>query len=238
MSQSRLFDRIDGRAELVDLHRREVNYSTADVDPGWNHDSHRFTLPREGPGPPEEGGSWALARSIVEAYEFCVPELIHAAYDSRDELLGRNMLLEGRFLVLRYYLGVRITGVVDEAREGSQRVWGWNYRTLQGHLEQGQMGYEVVKHEETGEVEFVITAYSSGSPGLGPITRLGWRVFGRRTQLRFYRRCGQRVRQQVSLLRAGGTLASLTTPDGYVLIPGDAPRRRRDRLSLRHRQPG
>ncbi|MCA1681991.1 MAG: DUF1990 domain-containing protein [Actinobacteria bacterium] len=34
----------------------------------------------------------------------------------------------------------------DETRDvdgRTVRVWGWNYRTLQGHLEMGQMDYEV-----------------------------------------------------------------------------------------------
>lgn len=45
------------------------------------------------------------------------------------------MLLEGRFWILRFYLGVRVIGVIDETREtahGPERVWGWCYQTLQG----------------------------------------------------------------------------------------------------------
>lgn len=58
------------------------------------------------------------------------------------------MLLEGRFFGLRFYLGVRITGVIDEERDagdGPVRVWGWWYQTLQGHLEQGRLSYEVCR---------------------------------------------------------------------------------------------
>lgn len=85
-------------------------------------------------------------------------------------------------------MGVRITDVVDTERAaGAERVWGWSYDTLQGHLERGRMTYEVVKHRNTGRVEFVL--YGRSQPAeLGRVLRLGWTAFGRRTQLRFYRR--------------------------------------------------
>ncbi len=40
------------------------------------------------------------------------------------------MLLEGRFFLLRFYMGVRITVLVDETRYGRHKVWGWAYETL------------------------------------------------------------------------------------------------------------
>ncbi|MFD7780744.1 DUF1990 family protein [Streptomyces sp. NPDC059753] len=47
--------------------------------------------------------------------------------------------------------------MIDETRGcgGSEsRVWGWSYQTLEGHLEQGELTYEVVKRLRTGAVEF------------------------------------------------------------------------------------
>ena len=73
------------------------------------------------------------------------------------------MLLEARFLGLRFRFGVRVEGVVDETCEADGRmirVWGWSYRTLQGHLEMGQMDYEVWKWLDSGEVEFRIHVVS------------------------------------------------------------------------------
>jgi hypothetical protein len=52
------------------------------------------------------------------------------------------MLLEARFFGLRFYVGVRVTGVIDEERatgDGPAQVWGWCYQTLEGHLEQGRL---------------------------------------------------------------------------------------------------
>jgi hypothetical protein len=86
--------------------------------------------------------------------------------------------------------------VVDETRdEGGRpvRVWGWSYRTLQGHLEAGEMGYETWKWLETGEVEFRIHRIVRSASGGNPVVRLGFRLFGRREQVRFARRAGERM---------------------------------------------
>ncbi|MFB6853644.1 DUF1990 family protein [Streptomyces sp. NPDC056341] len=49
------------------------------------------------------------------------------------------------------------------------RVWGWSYQTLEGHLEQGELTYEVVKRLRTGAVEFCITSYSKRAPLTNPL---------------------------------------------------------------------
>ena len=67
------------------------------------------------------------------------------------------------------------------------RVWGWCYRTLRGHLERGQMDYEVRKWLDTGAVEFRIAAISHRARVGNPLVRLGFRLLGRREQLKFYR---------------------------------------------------
>ena len=86
------------------------------------------------------------------------------------------MLLEGRFCGLRFYLGVRVTGVIDETRDGDggpERVWGWCYQTLQGHLEQGRLSYEVIKNQGTGQVTFHIAGYSRPASIPNPLVRWG-----------------------------------------------------------------
>jgi uncharacterized protein (UPF0548 family) len=106
------------------------------------------------------------------------------------------MLLEGRFWGLRFHFGVRVGGLVDEelAADGRPlRRWGWNYRTLQGHLEMGQMDYEVRKWLDSGEVEFRIHAFSRPAHIPNPVIRLGFRLFGRRVQRRFARHACQRM---------------------------------------------
>lgn len=238
MTRTRLLDRIDPAPVLAEQRSRQVNFDPAEVDAGWHHDERRAMLGFEAPGPPEPDGTWETACRLVAAYEQADPSLIRAVYDPDAPLRGRDMLLEGRFLVLRFYFGVRVTDVVDDRRDGS-RIWGWAYETLEGHLERGRMSYEVVKDERTGEVELVISAYSEGAPTLGPVVGLGWKVFGRRMQLRFYRECGRRLARLVDDHRGErDPVPERRTVDGLVLAPSDAAPRPHHRLSIRRHQPG
>ncbi len=238
MSTVRLFDRLDPGPVLAAQRERRVNFDPAEVDDTWHHDCSRARLGTEEPGPPEPDGPWQTACRLVAAYEMADPSLIRAVYDPRAPLLGRDLLLEGRFLMLRFYFGVRITDVIDDRRDG-RRVWGWAYETLEGHLERGRMSYEVEKDEESGRVELVIKAYSESAPTLGPVVALGWKVFGRRTQLHFYRECGRRLAGLVGE-RLGQTdpVPERRVIDGLVLAPADAARRPHHRWSIRRHQPG
>jgi hypothetical protein len=145
-------------------------------------------------------------------------------------------------------MGVRVTQVIDEQRPCTRtvhpcargdRAWGWAYETLDGHLERGRMCYLVVKHQDTGEVELAIHALSQPAATMGPVTRLGWMLFGRRTQLGFYRSCGKRLGNAV---RDQQCRAEVVPPRrreaGLILAPSDAPHRWFDRLAIRRHQPG
>ena len=54
---------------------------------------------------------------MVGQYEFADARILRGVYRPDSALLGRNLLLEGRFFALRFYLGVRITAVIDEERD-------------------------------------------------------------------------------------------------------------------------
>ena len=142
----------------------------------WHHDDCRPPLPPEPPGEPDGSA-------------------VRAIFQEDAPLEGRDMLLVGRFLGLDFRLGVRVGEVTDEVREEGGRpvrVWGWNYRTLHGHLERGQMDYQVWKWLDTGEVEFRIAAVSRKARVGNPLVRIGFGVLGRREQLKFYRHtCAQ-----------------------------------------------
>ena len=130
-----------------------------------------------------------LARELVTHYEFADERILRAVYDQDQDLLGRNMLLEGRFFFLRFYFGVRVTDVYDETQDterGRERVWGWSYQTLQGHLEEGRISFEVIKNLGTGQVGFRVTGYSRAAQITDPLVRFGFRLFGRHTQTRYY----------------------------------------------------
>lgn len=242
MVRDRLLASIDYVTALAELRNREINYDPGEVrPPDWNFDVHRSVVGREQPGPPEPHAVWETARDLVRDYEFTPPELIRAVYHRLDPLLGRNLLLEGRFFALRFYMGVRITVLIDETRDQQDRVWGWAYQTLEHHLERGKVTYEVVKHLDSGQVEFVASCHSQRSPTVGPILRLGWLLFGRHAQRRFYRRCGQRLRELVQAsLTDGPVPAAQRSPlqiDDLVLVPSGVKPHPLDRFTICQHNP-
>jgi uncharacterized protein (UPF0548 family) len=185
---------------LDELHAKSLNFepepAVVSRAQDWRIDDYCRALPSEPPGPPVPSASWEIARSLMRDYEFADPAIVRAIYYPDRPLEQRDMLLEGRFLGLRFYFGCRVGGVIDETRivEGREvRVWGWNYRTLQGHLEMGQMDYEVWKWTESGVTEFRIHAVSKPARIPNPIIRLGFRLFGRYMQIRFAKRACDRM---------------------------------------------
>ncbi len=57
-------------------------------------------------------------------------------------------------------------------------MYGWAYRTLEGHFEQGEMHYQVWKWLDSGDVEFRLHAVSKAAE-TGPwVLRTGFRLVG------------------------------------------------------------
>lgn len=174
-----------------------MRWEEAAAEPAWRADRRRIDLPSEPPGPPVAGGPYLVARELLWTYRVADPALVRAVYDAAAPLEGRDMLLVGRFAGLRFPMGVRVGGVIDgvdpEGDEGVHR-FAWHYRTLAGHLERGQMDYEVVKDAASGRVEFRLAAYSQRGRIDKPVVRAGFALFGRPMQLRFYARALERMR--------------------------------------------
>lgn len=197
------------------MHDKPLNFDRGDRagwtrEAGWRIDDYCQPLP---------AGTWEKARALLRAYEFADPRIVRAVYHPGDPLEGRDMLLEVRFWGLRFRFGVRVSGVVDEVRrvDGRDvRVWGWSYATLQGHLETGQMDYEVWERQDTGAVEFRIHVVSRSSRIGNPIVRFGFRLFGRREQVRFAKRACERMVHLVSGergVRPASAIAVAEEPD-------------------------
>jgi uncharacterized protein (UPF0548 family) len=191
--------------ELAALRGRPLNFDPARLPElvragGWHVDDLRRPLAPEPPGEPVAGGTWERTRELMDAYQIADPALVRATYDEQAPLAGRDMLLTLYFHGLRFRCGVRVGDVYEDDREEdgrSARIYGWSYRTLEGHFEQGEMAYEVWKWRDTGEVEFHIHAVSRPADRGPPLLRLGFRLFGRRPQLRFYHRACERMAQLV-----------------------------------------
>jgi uncharacterized protein (UPF0548 family) len=182
-----------------------VNFEVLGDGNGWKVDDYCQPLPAERPGPPEPGGTWARAKRLMEDYEFADPAIVRATYEPDSPLPGRDMLLEARFLGLRFRFGVRVSDVTDDQRDEDGRpvrVWGWSYRTLKGHLETGQMDFEVWKWLDDGAVEFRIHVVSRPARIPNPLIRLGFRLFGRREQVRFARRALARMADRLAAQRS------------------------------------
>src|SRR5688572_12259292 len=123
--------------------------------------------------------------------------MVQAHYDRDAPLEGRDMLLELRFLVFRTFGGCRVGRITDEQRtvDGRPvRVWGWPYQTLEGHIEQGEMSWEVWKWLDTGEVQFRVHSYSRMVGAKNPFTLIGVRLFGQRERRRYLTSACRRMR--------------------------------------------
>ena len=186
------------RLGALEVNFTPMRWEEAAAAPTWRADRRRIDLPSEPPGPPVAGGPYNVARMLLWTYEVADPALVRAVYDASAPLEGRDMLLVGRFAGLRFPMGVRVGGVVDgvDPQDGDRvHRFAWHYRTLEGHLERGQMEYEVVKDAASGRVEFRMAAYSQRGRIDNPVVRAGFALFGRPTQLRFYARALQRMRR-------------------------------------------
>jgi len=221
------------RRDLESLRQRGLNFDPerlpelARSDP-WHSDDYCRELPAEAPGPPSAAGSFAIAKRLMRDYEFADPRVVTAFYEADQPLEGRDMLLRIHFAGLRFRVGVRVASVFDETRViggHGVAVWGWAYRTLEGHLERGQMAYEVWKWVDTGRVEFRIHAVSEIAEIANPLVRLGFRLFGRREQVKFARGCGERmVRLTRKALDARGSAPAAEVVDGVVASPAPSDR--------------
>ena len=221
------------RRRLERLHGLPVNYDAARLDlddppPGWLVDERCQPLTGEPAGPPRDGGSWEIARRLISGYEFADPSLVRAFYEPGAPLLGREMVLELRALnLVRIYVGVRVAEVHDGVRAVGHRVasvFGWAYRTLAGHVEQGQMEWMVFKWHDTGAVEFRVRAVSRPAPIPNPVIRIGFMVLRRHERRLFLDGTERRMRELTALaLRAER--------------PGDAVREASPKVTARRPEP-
>ena len=195
------------RAQLAAYAHTPVNYdarapATTDPAAGWRHDAYATDLPAEAPGPPAPAGPFAAAQAVLRRYGFPPPNLIRGYFDPAQPLAERVMVLRAHFLVFNFYFGVRIVDVVDEAAlptpAGPERVWGYGYRTLEGHFERGQINFSIHKNLTTGAVQFRIGAVSQKGTIRNPFYWLGFKIFGRTLQRRFARQSLARMRRLVA----------------------------------------
>lgn len=196
---------------------------------GWHLDSHEAELPPEPPGPPlpsdDPRASWAIACDLLRTYAFPDPKLVTGIFAPDDPVAGRPMLLRARFLGFTFWFGVRVGREIDEVREGDAgpvHVYGYDYATLEGHFERGQITFEIRKAAAPGQVSFHIDAFSKPDRIRNPFYRIGFKLFGRRLQLRFAHSAMDRMQRFVKQeleARATGT----TPPPHETVEPAVPP---------------
>ena len=214
------------RARLAAYANAPVNYDFARQHEytgatGWRLDDYATDLPAEAPGPPAPVGSFAAAQQVLRRYAFPPPDLIAGYFDPAVPLEKRVMVLRAHFLVFNFYFGVRVSEVTDEAAratpDGPERVWGYGYRTLEGHFEQGQIDFTIHKNLATGAVQFRIHAVSQSGQIRNPFYWLGFKLFGRMLQRKFARESLRRMKDLVAARLAGQPLPqTLHAPTGSI----------------------
>ena len=178
---------------------RQSEYTNAT---GWRLDDYETDLPPEAPGPPAAAGAFAAAQDVLRRYAFPPPNLITGIFKPDGPLENRIMLLRAHFLVFNFYFGVRVSEVTDEAARttptGPERVWGYGYRTLEGHFERGQIDFTIHKNLTSGAVQFRIHAVSQPGQIRNPFYWVGFKLFGRRLQRRFAYESLRRMKEMVA----------------------------------------
>jgi uncharacterized protein (UPF0548 family) len=142
----------------------------------------------------------------MSSYEFADPSIVRAYYDPTIPLERRNMLLKLQAAgIAHLFVGVRVGEVYEQTREVDgmrARVWGWNYRTLEGHVEMGQMDWEVWKWQDEGRVEFRVHAVSRAAHIPNPLVRLGFHLLRGRARRAFLESTKRRMRTFTELALA------------------------------------
>jgi hypothetical protein len=209
------------RARLDAYANAEVNYDFSRQNEytsatGWRIDDYETDLPAEAPGPHAAAGSFAAAQDVLRRYAFPPPDLITGIFSPDGPLEKRVMVLRAQFLFFKFYFGVRVSGVTDEAAratpDGPERVWGYGYRTLEGHFERGQIDFTIHKNLSTGAVQFRIHAVSQPGQIRNPFYWVGFKLFGRSLQRKFARESLRRMREMVATALAQGTPAPPPVP--------------------------
>lgn len=176
-----------------DLKDLDFSYSEPDRLAGkyqddWYHDYRKESLGVDFPSADGRFHGFNEVKKLLVDYKFPNPDLIIGKFEDSGPLLGRNILLLAKFLGFKFTFGVRVVAVVDEQRRIENEVfdcWGYSYRTLQGHFEEGEIRFEIQRNVLTFETYFLIESYSRVGQINNPFYWIGMKLFGRTLQKKF-----------------------------------------------------
>ncbi|MGH9310284.1 MAG: DUF1990 family protein [Vicinamibacterales bacterium] len=202
-------------ARLASAAARSRNFDEADremaSERGWGRHFSEAVIAREPPGPPERGGPFDRAWTLVADYFFSDPRIVKAHFDRSVPLLERRMLLEVRVWGLHYLGPAMVTAVLDD-REASRSARGFRYDTIEGHFERGAEWFVVAKNHATGDVTFRIHAGWKRGELPNWWSRIGFNLLARRYQRAWHRLAHLRLRAML------GSAALPPLPRGARLV--------------------
>jgi uncharacterized membrane protein/uncharacterized protein (UPF0548 family) len=160
----------------------------ADLRPekGWNRVLSSAVVAQEQPGPPEPHAAFEHARQLVCRLAFSDPRIVVGHWRPNSQLRGRTVLLELRFLGLRFLGPVRI-GQVREESDEARTLFGFRFDTLEGHVERGSEWFLLIKDHRTGGISFRIEAGWQVGDFPAWWVRKGFQLVGRRYQRAWHR---------------------------------------------------
>jgi uncharacterized protein (UPF0548 family) len=186
----------DLRVYLDRLPQLQRNYEGSHgahlAQPEWDVHRSRSSLGGAPPGPPSQGGPFALGRSALHDYAFSDPAIVEAHFDPAVPLPDRRMLLELKPLALRYLCGVAVGAVRDEVTDATS-TYGFRYDTLEGHVESGSEWFLLTKDHESGKLIFTIEASWRAGDFPNWWSRLGFTLVGKRYQRTWHERAHRRM---------------------------------------------
>ena len=219
------------QAHLAELRGRRPNFDLPleqmTSENGWTVDGADLSIGAEPPGPPLPDGPFARARQALINYDFSHPAIVVGHFDPRAPLLGRDMLLEIKVLLVRYLNGVRISAVRDESDE-HRTSFGFRYDTLEGHIERGYEWFLLSKNHQSGQIRFRIEAHWQLGEFPNWWSRVGFWLLGARLRELWRRQAIIRLRRLARrpvtaptaapgrLAHRGDTSPRRTSPDPRV----------------------
>lgn len=161
---------------------------------GWHFSPFEADLGSEPPGPPLPDGLFARARAALIQYRFSDPRMVEAHFNPEVPLSQRHMLLEIKACGFRFLNPVRVRQVWDQADAGST-CFGFEYATLEGHVERGYERFFVTKEYETGRVCFRVEDHWAYGDFPNWWSRLGFIILGPLARRIWPRRAAARLRR-------------------------------------------
>lgn len=150
-TESELASRLD-RLRHADINFH-VEGKKVPSGPEWKRYYTQATIAREKAGPPEPGGAFEKAWTLITSYQFSDPTIVRAHYDPREPLVGRTMLLELQAMGFRFLCGTRVN-FDRSVQTDTETLLGFRYDTLEGHIEAGSEWFMLKKNHQTGEIRF------------------------------------------------------------------------------------